>query len=136
MQDFIHGNDFKEDLKKLNTHYSALSAEELDTGLINFAAFPPESTDFFVTRMWDKYLPRWREIKATPKPTLDPEEEQRTLEEVNKLSDSPDLRSHDERDIDKVDFVKLERLIHTKKGKYLRFSVEQIQRMRERGELE
>jgi hypothetical protein len=51
------------------------------------------------------------------------------------LSESPDLQSHEERDIDKVTYVKLERSVHTRKGKWLRFSEEQIQRMRERGEL-
>ena len=136
MQDFINGNDFKEDLKKLNALYSALSEEELNTGLINFAAYPPESTEFFVTRMWDKYLPRWREVKAAPKRERDPEQEKRTLAELKQLSDSPNLQPHDERDIDKVQFVKVERSIHTKKGKWLRFSSEQIQRMRDRGELE
>jgi hypothetical protein len=135
MQDFVNGLDFKEDLRKLNTLYSALPEEVLKTGLINFAAFPPEDTGFFVTRMWDKYLPRWRAIQAQPKRERDPEEEKRVLEEVRQLSESPDLQAHDERDIDKVNYVKLERSVHTKKGKWLRFSEEQIQRMRERGEI-
>jgi hypothetical protein len=134
MQDFINGIEFKEDLKKLNAVYSALPDDVLKTGLINFAAFPPEDTDFFVTRMWDKYLPPWRQIKAQPKRERDPEEDKRVLEEVRHLSESPDLRSHDERDVDRVDYVKLERSVHIKKGKWLRFSKEQIQRMRDRGE--
>ncbi len=135
MQDFINGIEFKEDLKKLNALYSALPADVLKTGLINFAAFPPEDTNFFVTRMWDKYLPPWRQIKAQPKAERDPEEEKRILEEVRQLSESPDLRTHNERDVDRVNYVKLERSVHIKKGKWLRFSEEQIQRMRERGEI-
>ena len=66
MQDFVNGIEFKEDLKKLNALCSALPDEVLRTGLINFAAFPPEDTSFFVTRMWDKYLPSWRITKAQP----------------------------------------------------------------------
>jgi hypothetical protein len=46
MQTFMNGIDFKEDLKKLNAHYSALSEDVLKTGLINFAAFPPDDRDF------------------------------------------------------------------------------------------
>ena len=65
MQTFMNGIDFKEDLKKLNAHYSALSEDVLKTGLINFAAFPPDDRDFFVTRMWDTYLPPWRDIRST-----------------------------------------------------------------------
>ncbi len=135
MQDFVNGIDFKEDLKKLNMLYSSLPDEVMRTGLINFAAFPPEDTGFFVTRMWDKYLPPWRAIKAKPKRERDPAEEKRVLEEVRRLSESPDLQTHDERNIDHVDYVKLERSVHPRKGKWLRFSEEQIQRMRERGEV-
>src|ERR1022692_2236978 len=135
MQTFVNGIDFKEDLKKLNAYYSALPEDVLKTGLINFAAFPPEDTGFFVTRMWDIYLPPWRDIKAQPKRERDPEEENRILEEVKQLSESPDLQAHDERDIDKVAYVKLERSVHPRKGKWLRFSEDQIQRMIERGEL-
>ena len=135
MQTFVNGTDFKEDLKKLNAYYSALPEDVLKTGLINFAAFPPDDRDFFVTRMWDIYLPPWRDIRSRPKRERDPEEEKRVLEEVRQLSESPDLQSHDERDIDKVNYVKLERRVHTRKGKWLRFSEEQIQRMHERGEL-
>lgn len=135
IQDFVNGIDFKEDLKKLNALYSSLPDEVLKTGLINFAAYPPDDTSFVVTRMWDKYLPPWRAIKAQPKKERDPEEEKRVLEEVRQLSESPDLQSHDERDIDKVQYVKLERSVHPKKGKWFRFSEDQIQRMRERGEL-
>ena len=134
-QTFVNGIDFKEDLKKLNAYYSALPEDVLKTGLINFAAFPPEDTGFFVTRMWDQYLPAWRNIKSQPKRESDPEEEKHILEEVRQLSESPDLQAHDERNIDKVNFVKLERSVHPRKGKWLRFSEDQIQRMRERGEI-
>jgi len=135
MQTFVNGTDFKEDLKKLNAYYSALPEDVLKTGLINFAAFPPDDRGFFLTRMWDIYLPPWRDIRSRPKRERDAEEEKRVLEEVRQLSESPDLQSHDERDVDKVNYVKLERSVHTRKGKWLRFSEEQIKRMRERGEL-
>jgi hypothetical protein len=135
MQTFVNGPDFKEDLKKLNAYYSALPEDILKTGLINFAAFPPDDRGLFLTRIWDIYLPPRRDLRSRPKRERDPEKGKRVLEEVRQLSEYPDLRSHDERDIDKVNYVKLERRVHTRKGKGLRFSDEQIQRMRERGEL-
>src|SRR6266849_1272126 len=64
MQTFVNGIDFKEDLKKLNAYYSAMPESVLKTGLINFAAFPPDDRDFFLTRMWDIYLPPWRDIRS------------------------------------------------------------------------
>ncbi len=129
-QKFIDGIQFKEDLKKLNEYYSALPVDVLKTGLINFAAHPPESEDFFVTRMWDRFLPRWRSIKAQPKPERDPEEEKQLLKEINQLS-RPGLLAHDERDIDKVDYAQVVRMVLPRKGKWLRFSEEQIMRMYE-----
>ena len=69
-QTLINGSDFKDDLRRLNEHYSALPPETLDTGLVNFAAFPPDDTGFLITRLWDKHLPLWREIRRLTK-TLD-----------------------------------------------------------------
>jgi hypothetical protein len=43
-QTFVNGAEFKDDLKRLNEYYSALSEEERKTGLINFAKYPPEDT--------------------------------------------------------------------------------------------
>jgi hypothetical protein len=129
-QQFINGIDFKDDLKRLNELYSALPADVLKTGLINFAAHPPEDSSYIVTRMWDQFLPRWRAIKSQPKPQRDPEEEKRLVEEINHLSDE-NLPSHDERDIDKVSYAQITRLVRPKKGKWLRFSEEQIRRIYE-----
>ena len=61
-QTFVCGNDFKEDMKKLDAHYSALPPEVRRTGLFNFASFPPDDQSFLTTRLWDKYLPTWREV--------------------------------------------------------------------------
>jgi hypothetical protein len=129
-QEFIDGTQFKEDLKKLNEYYSALSTDVLKTGLINFAAYPPEDADFFVTRMWDRFLPRWRSIKAEPKPERSVEEEKQLVEEIDQLS-QPSLPSHDKRDIDKVDYAQVVRMVLPRKGKWLRFSEKQIRQMYE-----
>jgi hypothetical protein len=129
-QQFINGIEFKEDLKRLNELYSALPEDVRKTGLINFAAFPPEDACYIVTRMWDQFLPRWRAGKSQPKPQRDPEEEKRLVEELNRMSDET-LPAHDERDIDKVDYAQITRMVLPKKGKWLRFSEDQIKRMYE-----
>jgi len=134
-QTFVNGVEFKEDLKNLNGYYSALSEEVLKTGLISFAAFPPEDDQFLVTRLWDRYGPGWRAIKAQPKPPRDPESDKRLIEHLKQLSESPELTPHDERDIDMLNYVNIARSVLARKGKWLRFSEEQIERMREREEL-
>lgn len=134
-QTFVNGIELKEDLAKLVAHYETLPEEVLRTGLIHFAAHPPkDAARFLTTRLWDKYLPRWREIVAAPKAARDPEEERRLVEQINRETDSPELRSHDEEDIDKMDYATIRRMVYPKKGRWLRFSEDQINRMIEHKE--
>lgn len=132
-QTFVHGTDFKDELKKLNEYYSAFPEDLLKTGLINFAAAPPDDTTFLTTRLWDKYLPLWRAIKAKPKRPRDPEDDKKLIEELNQMLDSPDLKAHNERDIDKIDYVTVIKNVRLRKGKWRRFSEESEQRMRDQG---
>lgn len=128
-QTFVNGIDLKEDLKRLVAHYEALPEEVRDTGLIHFAAHPPEDTTFLTTRLWDQYLPAWRELKNRPVLPRDPEEEKRLVDEINRQTDSPELQPSDETDIDKMNYATIRRMVYGKKGKWLRFSKDQLQRM-------
>ena len=49
------------------------------------------------------------------------------------MSDSPDLKRHNERDTDKLDYLTVIRNVRPRKGKWQRFSEEQEQRMKEAG---
>ncbi len=134
-QMFVNGIDLKEDLTKLVAHYSALPENVLKSGLNHFAGYPPEDPTFLTTQLWDKYLPGWRTSKQRPQTEHDPESEKKLVEELNQMTDSPELTAHDERDIDKLSYVTIRRSVRPRKGKWLRFSEEQIQRMRDRGEI-
>ena len=129
-QTFVNGNELKEDLKQLVTYYSSLPDEVLRSGLIHFAAYPPDDTAFLVTRLWDKYLPDWRRIKAEPRPSMSPEEEKQMVEHINELSEATE--THDEKDFDLLDYALIERRLSARKGRWLRFSEEQIARMNEK----
>jgi hypothetical protein len=132
-QTFINGTELKEDLAKLVAHYESLPEEVLKTGLIHFAAHPPEdSAAFLTTRLWDKHLPRWRDTLAAPKAPRDPDEEKRLVEQINRETDSPELQPHNEEDIDKMDYTTIRRMVHPQKGRWLRFSEDQVRRMMER----
>lgn len=67
--------------------------------------------------------------QASAKQPRDPAEEKRLVEEINRQTDSPELRPHDEEDIDRLDYATVVRMVHPKKGRWLRFSEEQIERM-------
>jgi hypothetical protein len=129
-QTFVNGEDLKADLKKLDEHYSRLPESELRKGLMKFAANPPDETEFLTTRLWDKYLPRWRE-KVSHVDLKDPEYEKRMLELVKSFDDSaPGIEPHDEHDVDKLDHVTFKRMVNPKKGKWLRFSEDIIEQIR------
>ena len=135
-QDFVHGNDFKEDMKQLVAHYSELPEVVLKTGLTNFARHPPEDDSFITTKMWNKHLPSWRRIKNEPRKKSDPAKDKRTLEELKQIFDSPEIQPRDEdAPMDSADYVAIQREVRPQKGKWLRFSEDQINRMRERGQL-
>jgi hypothetical protein len=59
-QTFVPGSELKNDLRKLNDHYSELPEDVQREGLIKFAKNPPSDTSFLVTRLWDKHASKWR----------------------------------------------------------------------------
>lgn len=130
-QTFVNATELKDDLRKLDEYYSTQPENVRAQGLFNLASSPPEDGDFLTTRLWDTYLPRWRAIKGSKdKPNLnDPDYQKRTLDELMRLTDSPDLRSHDEHNIDKLNYVTVQRMVRARKGKWRRFSEDQEARM-------
>jgi hypothetical protein len=131
-QTFVNGIELKEDLQKLDQHYSSMPNEVRKQGLWTFALVPPEDTNFLITRLWDKYLPLWRAHKDMP--NLDtPEHQQKLVEEINKFADddNPEVVPHSEHDVSKLDHVTIKRSVLARKGKWRRFSEEQERNMSE-----
>lgn len=131
-QTFVNGIELKEDLQRLDHHYSDMPEEVRRQGLWSFANMPPEDTSFLVTRLWDKYLPLWRGFREMPN-LDDPKHQKKLLEQINKFADdeNPDVRSHDEHDMSKLDHVTIKRSVLARKGKWRRFSEEQERSMSE-----
>ena len=55
-QEFVSGVDLKGDLKRLNTHFSALPAEEREKGVMRLAQHPPLEGKFLTTALWRKLM--------------------------------------------------------------------------------
>jgi hypothetical protein len=53
------------------------------------------------------------------------------VELINRQTDSPELQPSDEQDIDKMDYATVRRMVYPKKGRWLRFSEDQIHRILE-----
>jgi hypothetical protein len=109
-QEFVWGNDLKDDLRRLCERYSALPEEVQAAGLLSFARFPPDDQSFLTTRLWDAFLPTWRDLVGKPPPPSDPG----LLERLKRLRDAaPAETAHDD-----SDFLMFSRRVPVQVGKW------------------
>jgi hypothetical protein len=131
-QTFVNGIDLKEDLRKLDEYYSALPDETLQKGLYSYALTPPEDTSFLTTRLWDKYLPAWRTMHDGRPNLDDPKIQCDIMQYIGKFDENaPGATTHDEHDLDKLNYVTIARKVRAMKGKWRVFPKEAEERMRE-----
>lgn len=119
----------KEDLTKLDQHYSTLPADDLAKGVYFFASAPPHDTSFLTTRLWDKYQsPTWREVKGMAPQPASPIGKKfmdgiRDLE-IKAKTEGVDLPSRP----GESDQMVLKRIVSGKRGKWTRFPPEVMNR--------
>jgi hypothetical protein len=83
-QTFVKGTDLKADLARIQQHWAALPQEIKDRGTFEFCEHPP--ADGPVTRLWDKYLPRWRSNYEERKTHVrDASQDARIIEMMNRF---------------------------------------------------
>lgn len=111
-QAFVWGGDLKEEMRRLDAHYSALSAETLQQGIMRFAPEPPDDTTFLTTRLCDRFQPGWRLRKKT---TPSPEAVEKLMREICQSADAP-TREHVP--VDDADFAPIDRRIPVPMGKW------------------
>jgi hypothetical protein len=120
-QSFIAGDELKADLRKLDSHYAALPEDVKTSGFYNFAAEPPEDPSFLITKLWDKHLPRWRQIKAEKEP-LDKSKDAAVVAELNRLQQAAESADPAQRlPLEEMQFVQITRNPQRRKGKWLRY---------------
>jgi hypothetical protein len=117
-QEFVSGRNLKADLAKLDAHYSALPAAVRDQGVMAFAQNPPTDTDFLVTRLWDRFLPKWRENLG--REPLTPEMHTKVLEAVKETERAQRLTGEQARnlDADTAGFILLKSRVPVRRGKW------------------
>ena len=120
-QQFIHGDDLKADLRRLNEHYLQLPEEVRDKGLYGFADTPPDDSTYLTTRLWDAYLPKWRD--DSKKVDIPPDLQEALKELIDKYQNkSVPVSGSADMHVDELDFVQVSKKIKPAKGSYLRFS--------------
>jgi hypothetical protein len=120
----------KNDLRRLDEHYSALPEETKELGLYGFATYPPDDDSYLVTRLWKKHMrPPNREEQAEP-PTFegktlqvppagsDPEEIVRVLNDFGARAIPVDPEA--DIALENASVVTFQSLIRQKKGKWKR----------------
>ena len=128
-QSFVHGDDLKADLKKLDLHYDALPEEEKKRGVYSFAAYPPDDDSYLVTQLWKKHMtppsisqqpPSQFEGKTVyvPPAGSDPNEIIQALDDFEK--NAVPLPPETPVAMDEAAIVQYTRFIRPKKGKWVR----------------
>ncbi len=121
-QEFIWGNDLKRELKKLDHHYDKLPVSEKEKGLYAFADYPPQDENFLVTRLWDRYLPRWRTNLEETVPR-DNETDAKLVAYLNEFTQAEPLTKEQvDFDPSEVDTVSINRRIRRRRGKWWQVS--------------
>ena len=122
-QTFVPGQTLKEELAKLDAHYSALPEEEKAQGIYYMAAYPPEDERFLVTRLWDKYWPYWRDIRDTRKKPEDlkmTEEQKAFVDQFKEAKPNPGL----DVSFETAAYISSSRRVRIQQGKWRRFPPE------------
>jgi hypothetical protein len=133
-QAFVNGLDLKEDLKRLDEHYMKLPDEVQKQGLMTYARTPPEDTGFLTTRLWDKYLPDWRD--TSKRVDINDPRIRKAMEQLTKKVKEAEQSGvpHDETDLKNIDHLTIRRQIALRKGRYRRFSEEVEQQNQDAGD--
>lgn len=127
-QRFVHGDELKGDLKKLDEHYKRLPAEVREQGLYGFAAAPPPHPDeYLTTRLWNMYM---QNPRAEPSNTNVPPDVRDALREMINRYETKAQRVPEGQgfDMEDLSFVTVKRSVWATKGSYSRFSRDVIEK--------
>lgn len=81
-QEFVWGPDLKDDLKRLNIHYSALPSEERDQGILHISKHPPVEGGFLTTELWRQFMSDTAFSKRNHANEMDPEKSRELLKRL------------------------------------------------------
>lgn len=92
-QQFVWGQDLKRCLSQINEHYLQLPETTKEKGVLSLPSDPPPIENPLIERLWDRLLPKWREVRkgdipstSAAKPTLE-----EIMEQIDALQNAPPL---------------------------------------------
>jgi hypothetical protein len=117
-QSFVWAHDLKADLRRINDHFSNLPEDTKELGIMAFAHTPPENLESIVVQLWDKHLPRWREMhrRSSPQPS---KKDPQLVARLRRFERAPTLPPNDAAyDDPESDALSIARLISKKRGSW------------------
>jgi hypothetical protein len=114
-QVFIAGMELKADFNRLDEHYSRLPYNVKETGVMRFAQEPPAEDEYLITRLWDRFLPRWRKRNAIQ---MSEEVEKKLVEHLRQLADAKPDNSSKQISTQEANHLIIKRQVPARKGKW------------------
>lgn len=90
-QEFVLGQELKNDLSNLDELYSGLPDSEKAIGLFHLAATPPDDDSFLSTRIWKKF---GADVTRTSRPREQTEGDRKLVEQLKRFAESSDDASN------------------------------------------
>lgn len=118
---FIPGHELKTELNAVDQFYSKLPEEVRREGVYRFAAYPPATCDYLVTRLWDRYRTGWRDNQAVAEKAMHsgmPGLADEIIKFATQATPVNPARASSSREPRNL---VIERRIHSRKGKWNRF---------------
>jgi len=105
----------KRDLGKLDAYFSTFPEGVREEGIMSFAHHPPLEGDFLTVDLWNRFLPRWRNIAENPMKTS-AKDQTRILEMLDRIAK---VRPVDRKiGSDDADFMMVTHSIPVRRGKW------------------
>jgi hypothetical protein len=119
----VWGDDLKADLRRMNSHWSAiLSDEQREAGLNTISDVPVEYEGSTIARLWDRHSPGWRDRLSRSEPKMSPEIEKQLIEQLTAMREAAPIEtSTEERALMHFDHTTVERSLHPLKGSWWQF---------------
>lgn len=117
-QEFLWGPDLKAGLHAMDEHYKNFPEEMKKEGVLRFARHPPMEGDFFVSRLWDRHLPKWRSVHGNAERYASDNEDSALIERIRGFNEGKVIEESRPGIMAKPDFLSLKRNVRRVKGSW------------------
>jgi len=118
-QDFVWGQDLKNDLSEINSHYSEFPESEREKGIMSFAGAPPQTTCSLTKDLRQKFLRPGVDDDPIDPPSKESQKSCKLVDELKKWEDAPTAELSDlPEDDEDIQMMTFERSVANKKGSW------------------